>query len=64
MHGRQLLSLSLKKLTHIKFKHMLLKVGWENEVKWRFFAPVLAAASLALLIMLIVLCNLATPAIR
>ena len=43
---------------------MLLKVGWENEVKWRFFAPVLAAASLALLIMLIVLCNLATPAIR
>ena len=41
-----------------------IKVGWENEVKWRFFAPVLAAASLAFLLMLIVLCNLATPAIR
>ena len=40
------------------------KVGWENEVKWRFFAPVLAVVSLALLLMLIVLCNLATPAIR
>jgi len=39
-------------------------VGWENEVKWRFFAPVLAAASFAFLLMLIVLCNLATPAIR
>ena len=39
-------------------------VGWENDVKWRFFAPVLGATSVALLLMFIVLCNLATPAIR
>ena len=44
--------------------HFDVKVGWDNEVKWRFFAPVLAAASLAAILMFIVLCNLATPAIR
>ena len=40
------------------------KVGWENEVKWRFFCPLLGVASLGVVLMLIVLCNLATPAIR
>ena len=59
MHGEE------TKLQIAKFEaYFDIKVGWENEVKWRFFAPVLAAASFAFLLMLIVLCNLATPAIR
>ena len=40
------------------------KVGWENEVKWRFFCPLLGVTTLGVVLMLIVLCNLATPAIR
>ena len=62
---------SAKKMTVSQQKQILLvanlhsvKVGWENEVKWRFFCPLLGVASLGLVLMLIVLCNLATPAIR
>jgi len=39
-------------------------VGWETGVKWNFFLPLLTGASIGLILMSIVLCNLATPAIR
>ena len=39
-------------------------VGWENSIKWQFFIPLLAGAGLGLVAMMIVVCNLATPAIR
>ena len=39
-------------------------IGWDNMVKWQFFIPLLAGAGLSLLAMLIVICNIATPAIR
>ena len=62
---------SAKKMTVSQQKQILLvanlhsvKMGWENEVKWRFFCPLLGVASLGVVLMLIVLCNLATPAIR
>lgn len=39
-------------------------VGWSNIVKWQFFVPLLLGAGLSFLAMIIVICNLATPAIR
>jgi len=39
-------------------------VGWSNIVKWQFFLPLLVGAGLSLLAIVIVTCNLATPAIR
>eukprot|EP00090_Calanus_glacialis_P035198 TRINITY_DN60141_c0_g1_i1.p1 TRINITY_DN60141_c0_g1~~TRINITY_DN60141_c0_g1_i1.p1 ORF type:complete len:923 (-),score=185.92 TRINITY_DN60141_c0_g1_i1:73-2841(-) len=39
-------------------------VGWSNIVKWQFFLPLLVGAGLSFMAMVIVTCNLATPAIR
>jgi len=39
-------------------------VGWENMVKWHFLGPLLIGVAAAFILMAIVLCNLATPAIR
>jgi len=39
-------------------------VGWSNIVKWQFFLPLLVGAGLSFMAIVIVICNLATPAIR
>ena len=39
-------------------------VGWDKEVKLFFFSPVIVAASLSVIVMTIVHCNLKTPALR
>ena len=70
MHGKRTENDRLTIMTHTQNRSLLaanlhsVKVGWENEVKWRFFCPLLGVASLGVVLMLIVLCNLATPAIR
>jgi len=39
-------------------------VGWNNVVKWQFFLPLLVGAGMSFMAIVIVICNLATPAIR
>lgn len=39
-------------------------LSWENQVKWNFFIPVLSAAGVSLTVMVVLLCNIATPAMR
>ncbi len=39
-------------------------VAWPADPKWAFFGPVAALAAASLVLMLIVICNMSTPAMR
>ena len=39
-------------------------IGWENDVKWVFFIPMIAFGGFSFLVMLVVMCNINTPAMR
>ena len=39
-------------------------VGWDNDPKWAFFGPVVFLAYACLILMVIVVCNMSTPAMR